>query len=143
MERTLAKDTVKNIGKKVKLLGWAQTIRDHGKITFVDLRDRSGQVQCVGSKLKKVSSESVVEIEGAVQKRPKNLINKKMETGTIEVKIEELKVVARAKELPLPLDGDGLDIEESIRLKYRYLDLRRARMSKNLKLRHKMTHFIN
>ncbi len=142
MERTLTKDTVKNIGKKVKLLGWAGAIRDHGKITFVDLRDRSGQVQCVGSKLPKLSAESVVEIRGMVQKRPKGLINKNLETGTIEVKISNLTLLAKAKELPLPLESDGLEIEETVRLKYRYLDLRRARLTRNLKLRHRTTQFI-
>ena len=142
MERTLTKDTVKNIGNKVKLLGWAKTIRDHGKITFVDLRDRSGQVQCVGNKLPKLSAESVVEIQGTVQKRPKNLINKNLETGAVEVKISKLTVLAKAKELPLPLESDGLEIEETVRLKYRYLDLRRARLTRNLKLRHRTTQFI-
>jgi len=142
MERTLTKDTVKNIGKKVKLFGWAQTIRDHGKITFVDLRDLSGQVQCVGSKLPKVSTESVVEIVGTVQKRPEGLINKNIATGNVEVKIDNLTVLAKAEDLPLPLEGDGLDIEETVRLKYRYLDLRRTRMTENLRLRHRVTQFI-
>ncbi len=142
LERILAKDTVNKVAKKVRLDGWAETIRDHGKITFIDLRDRSGKVQCVGSRLPKVTVESVVEIVGSVQERPKDLINKNLETGTVEVKVEGLKVLSPAKEIPLPIEGEGLDIEESIRLKYRYLDLRRTRLTKNMRLRHQATQFI-
>lgn len=142
MSRTLAKETLKKVGEKVKLDGWVKTIRDHGKITFIDLRDRSGVIQCVGDNLPRLSIESVVEIKGKVAKRPAELVNPNLETGQVEVKIENLKIVARAKELPLPIDEDGLDIEESVRLKYRYLDLRRPRMRKNLRLRHKTVQFI-
>jgi len=133
--RTLSKDTVRKIGERVKLQGWVDTIRDHGKIIFVDLRDRTGQVQCVGKNLPKVTSESVVEIEGEVSERPKKLVNPKLKTGKVEVKIEKLKVLSLAKELPIPLEGDGYEIEEKLRLKYRYLDLRRRRLQKNIKLR--------
>ena len=142
MDRTLALETVGKIGEKVKLLGWAKSIRDHGKITFVDLRDRTATIQCVGEDLPKVSSESVIEVEGEVAERPKNLVNPNLETGKVEVKIEKLKVVSKAEELPIPIDGDGLDIDEGIRLKYRYLDLRRPRMAKNLRVRSKATAFI-
>lgn len=142
MERTLAIQTVKKVGKSVTLMGWVDSVRDHGKITFIDLRDRSGKVQCVGEKLPRVTAESVVEIKGAVKKRPEKLINPKMDTGKVEIAIEKLEILAAAKEIPLPLSGDGLDIEESVRLKYRYLDLRRPRMSKNLKLRSETTAFM-
>ena len=94
MQRTLIKKTVKSIGEKVKLLGWVDTVRDHGKITFIDLRDRSGLVQCVGKKLPKVTSESVVEIVGEVAKRPEKLINPKLATGKVEIQIESLKVIS-------------------------------------------------
>jgi aspartyl-tRNA synthetase len=142
MDRTNALETVGKIGEKVKLLGWAKAIRDHGKITFVDLRDASGVVQCVGESLPKVSSESVIEVEGEVAERPENLVNPNLETGKVEVKIEKLKVISLAEELPIPVEGDGLDIDEGIRLKYRYLDLRRPRMAKNLRVRSKVTTFI-
>ncbi len=142
MERTLASETIGEIGKKIKLQGWVDTIRDHGKITFIDLRDRSGKVQCVTKSLPKVTLESVVEIVGTVEKRPENLVNPNLKTGKIEVKIEKFKVISPAKELPLPIDDEGLDIEETVRLKYRYLDLRRTRMSNNLKLRSQTTQFI-
>lgn len=141
-KRTLATETVNKIGEKVKLYGWVDAIRDHGKITFIDLRDRSGKVQCIGSNLPKVTVESVLAIEGMVNNRPEKLVNPNLETGTVEVKIEHIEILSVAKEIPLPLENDGLDIDENVRLKYRYLDLRRKRMSDNLKLRHKTTKFI-
>src|SRR3972149_11521467 len=142
MERTLTKDTPKKVGEGVTLLGWVDSIRDHGKITFLDLRDRSGVVQCVGKDLPKVTVESVVKIEGKVAKRPQNLINPKLETGEVEVQIENLEVISLASEIPIPLASDGLEVDENVRLKYRYLDLRRPRMSRNLRLRSKATTFI-
>src|SRR3989344_1747033 len=142
MERTLAKETVSKIGEKVKLQGWVDTIRDHGKITFIDLRDRSGIVQCIGDRLPKVTPESVIEIIGQVAKRPEKLINPKILTGKVEVKIMEFKILSKAHELPIPIDSDGLEIDETHRLKYRYLDLRRDRLTKNLRLRHRVAQFI-
>ena len=118
MDRTKVTDTLKAVGKDVKLNGWVDTIRDHRKVTFIDLRDRTGLVQCVGSKLPKVTSESVVEITGKVANRPEKLVNPNLDTGKVEVKIEKLKILALSEEqLPFPLDGDGLDIEEELRLK--------------------------
>ncbi|MCX7928636.1 MAG: OB-fold nucleic acid binding domain-containing protein [Patescibacteria group bacterium] len=142
MLRTLTKDTVKKIGKKVLLKGWIASIRDHGKVVFVDLRDRSGVVQCVGQNLNKVSVESVVEILGVVVKRPEKLINKNIQTGAIEVQIEKMDVISPAKELPIPIDTDGYEIDEIARNKYRYLDLRRQRMTNNIKLRSIIANFM-
>jgi len=142
MQKIPIKDTLGKIGEEIKLAGWVDAVRDHGKITFLDLRDFSGKVQCVGDNLPKFSVESVVEIEGKVAKRPEKLINKKLETGEIEIKISKMQVISLSKEIPIPLDSEGLDIEESTRLKYRYLDLRRARLANNLKLRHKTIQFI-
>ena len=142
MDRTLAVNTSQKIGEKVKLLGWVNSIRDHGKVSFIDLRDRTGIVQCVGQGLPKVSVETVVGITGEVKKRPEKLVNPNLETGKVEVEIEKVEVISKAQELPIPVEGEGLDIDESIRLKYRYLDLRRPRMSKNLKTRSKVTTFI-
>ncbi len=142
MERTLAIETLKKVGEKVKLLGWVQTIRDHGKITFIDLRDRSGVLQCVGNNLSSFTVESVIEVVGTVAKRPENLVNPDLETGTVELQIEELNVISLAKELPIPIDNDGYDIEELVRLKYRYLDLRRRRMGQNIRIRSKVANFI-
>lgn len=142
MQKIIVKDTPGKIGEKVKVAGWVDALRDHGKITFLDLRDFSGKVQCVGDNLPKFSVESVIEIEGKVVKRPEKLINKDLETGEIEIKIEKMKTLSLSKEIPIPLDTEGLDIEESTRLKYRYLDLRRRRLVKNLRLRHNTIQFI-
>lgn len=142
MERSLVKETITKVGKKVKLNGWASTIRDHGKITFIDLRDRSGIIQCVGQGLTKVTTESVIEIIGEVKKRPDKLINPKIETGKVEIQIENLSIITEASELPLPIDTDGYSIDEEIRNKFRYLDLRRPRMTRNIRLRSKVAQFM-
>jgi aspartyl-tRNA synthetase len=142
LERTLAKNTTTKVGEELKLCGWVNTIRDHGKITFLDLRDVSGIVQCVGKNLPKVTLESVVEIIGRVQERPRKLVNPSLETGKVEIKVRKMAILASARELPIPLDTDGLEIEESLRLKHRYLDLRRSRLASNLRLRHKLVQFI-
>ncbi len=140
--RTLALETKDKIGETVTLMGFVDKIRDHGKITFIDLRDRSGIVQCVGQNLPKITTESVVEIEGKVSNRPEKLINTGLGTGKIEIQISNLKLISKADELPLPIDNDGYSIDEEVRLKYRYLDIRRSRMTKNLRMRSKIAHFI-
>lgn len=142
MQRTLVKDTVDKTEKEVKLQGWVDSIRDHGKITFIDLRDRTGIVQCVGQDLPKLTVESVVEITGKVAKRPEKLVNPDMITGTVEIQIDEVQVVSEASELPIQVQGDGLDIGEEHRLRYRYLDMRRARMQKIMRLRSQYFHEI-
>jgi aspartyl-tRNA synthetase len=142
MERTLVKNTVEKVDQEVLLKGWVASIRDHGKITFIDLRDRTEIIQCVGQNLPKVSVESVVEINGKVAKRPEKLVNEDLETGEVEIQIEELKVLSLAKELPLPIDTDGYEIGEETRLKYRYLDLRRPRMTRNIRTRSQVVMFI-
>jgi aspartyl-tRNA synthetase len=143
MERTLAQDTVKKTGQKVKLLGWVNTRRDHGQLVFIDLRDRSGLVQVVGGQeLGQLRSEYVVEIQGLVKNRPPELVNPKLKTGKIEIQAKSVNILAKAKELPFPIDTDGYKIEETTRLKYRYLDLRRPRLNRSLRLRSQATQFI-
>lgn len=144
MERTLTSDTVKKVGEKVELSGWVNTIRAHGKIVFVDLRDRSGIVQVVGTKdlLLGLGSEDVVSVEGIVKKRPEKMVNPKIETGTVEIEAGKVELINKSKELPLPIDNEGYEIEEAPRLKYRYLDLRRERMTYNIRVRSKITTFI-
>lgn len=140
-KRTLISETLENIGKKVTLYGWVDTKRDHGKLTFIDLRDRTGKVQCVGKDmLGDLTPESVIELIGKVKERPKDMVNKDMETGTIEVEVESYEILNLSKELPIPVEGEGLDINEEMRLKYRYLDMRRPRMAKNIRLRSKLAH---
>ncbi|HAU64985.1 MAG: Aspartyl-tRNA synthetase [Candidatus Woesebacteria bacterium GW2011_GWC2_40_30] len=124
MERSLIADTVGKVGQKVRLEGWANTIRDHGKITFIDLRDRSGIIQCVGESLKRVSPESVIEIMGTISERPEKLINPKIATGSVEIQIESLKVLSPAAELPFDMGGEDLNVDLPTLLDYRALTLR-------------------
>jgi aspartyl-tRNA synthetase len=143
MTRTLAKQTTAHIGKEVLLKGWINGRRDHGKIMFLDLRDRSGLVQVVSTKdLGDPRSEYCVEIIGLVKKRPDSMVNPKLDTGTVEVEAKKITVITPSSDLPFPIDTDGYEINEEIRTKYRYLDLRRPRMNRNLKLRSQMTTFI-
>lgn len=134
-------------GKKVKLVGWADTIREHGKVVFIDLRDRYGKVQCViNSKnpnfeeVKKLSKESCISIQGEVNKRPKGTENKDLASGQVEVSIDQVKVFTHCARLPFEIGEEG--VNEDIRLKYRYLDLRSDKLKKNLLLRHKAIQFI-
>ncbi len=124
MERTLIEKAVEKVGEKISLKGWANTVRDHGKITFIDLRDRSGIIQCVGSSLERVSPESVIEIVGTVSKRPEKLINPKIATGLVEIQIESLKVLSPAAELPFDMGGEDLNVDLPTLLDYRALTLR-------------------
>ena len=149
MQRTLINQTPDLVGKKVTLKGWVDSIRDHGKITFLDLRDRSGLIQIVGQNLPagrhglpKLGSEYVVEILGLVKKRPEKLVNPNIKTGSVELEAEKVTIISTSQELPLPINTDGYDINENIRNQYRYLDLRRPRMARNLRLRSKVTQFI-
>jgi len=136
-------DTVKKIGEEVELYGWVDSKRDHKKIVFIDLRDRSGIVQVVGGQdFKQLSHEDVVMIRGLIKQRPEKLINTKMATGTIEIEAKELKIISKAKTLPIPINDNGYSINEESRLKYRYLDIRRSRMLRNLTLKSKATLFI-
>ncbi len=144
MKPYFIEETINKIGQEVELYGWIDTKRDHKKIVFIDLRDRSGIVQCVGTgeQLKDISTEYVVKISGLVKKRPEKLINKNIKTGTVEIEIKNVEVINKAQALPIPIDSDGYEIDEEVRLKYRYLDLRRKRMLKNLLNRSKTTMFI-
>ncbi len=142
MERTLICETPKKIGEKIKIDGWIDSIRDHGKITFLDLRDRSGIIQCVGKDLPKLTPESVIEISGKVSERPEKLVNPNLKTGKVELQLEEVKILSVSRELPFPITGDGYEIEEELRNKYRYLDLRRPRMAKNIRMRSKVARFL-
>ncbi len=137
-ERTLILETTQKVGEVVNLQGWVDTKRDHGKITFVDLRDRSGIVQCVGFKMmSELTTESVISLQGLVKARPEKLINTELPTGTVEIEVQSYEVLNIAKELPIQVSEDGRNENEEVRLKYRYLDLRRERMNTMLRLRSK------
>lgn len=141
--RVLARDIVDKVGEEISLSGWINSRRDHGKITFIDVRDRTGIVQLVGSGVPtEAKPESVIEVVGFVKKRPEHLINPKIETGTVEVEIRSLRVISTSRDLPFPIDTDGYEVNEEIRSKYRYLDLRRSRMARNIRLRSKTVAFI-
>ncbi|HOM64850.1 MAG TPA: aspartate--tRNA ligase [Ignavibacteriales bacterium] len=132
--------TLKNVGEKVVLNGWVQTRRDLGGLIFIWLRDRYGITQVVFENIenaKELRSEYVVSIEGIVRKRPEGQENKKLITGDIEVLCENLVILNPAQTPPFPIE-DELDVNEELRLKYRYLDLRRPKMQRNLLLRHKI-----
>lgn len=137
--RTLVKQTPELTGQTVTLKGWVATKRDHGKITFIDLRDYTGVVQCVGfNMMGELTPESVISVIGLVKTRPENMVNKDSQTGTIEIEVKEYEILNKAKELPIQVEGDGYEVKEEVRLKYRYLDLRRDRMRKTLRMRSKL-----
>jgi aspartyl-tRNA synthetase len=143
LQRTLVKDTTDNIDKQVLLQGWVATKRDHGKLTFIDLRDRTGIVQCVGfGKMGDLTTESVIEITGKVKKRPEKMVNPHIETRTVEVSVDDYKVLNKAEEMPIQIDTDGHEIGEEVRLRYRYIDLRRDRMQKIMRLRSDYTNAV-
>ncbi|MFZ5437939.1 MAG: amino acid--tRNA ligase-related protein [Patescibacteria group bacterium] len=135
-ERTYIAQTPELVGETVVLQGWVDTKRDHGKLTFIDLRDKSGIVQCVGWQMMgELTTESVLAITGLVKQRPEKLVNKDLVTGGIEIEVKEYEVLNKAKELPISVDTDGKEINEEARLKFRYLDLRRKRMQKIMRMR--------
>ncbi|KKQ24637.1 MAG: Aspartyl-tRNA synthetase [Candidatus Roizmanbacteria bacterium GW2011_GWC2_37_13] len=143
MKNLFVDQTVDKIGETVELYGWVDSKRDHKKIVFIDLRDRTGTVQVVGGEnFKEISTEDVIWVKGIVKKRPEKLINRKIKTGEIELETKEIKILSKAKPLPIPVNTEGYDIDEEIRLKYRYLDLRRPRMFRNLFLKSKTVTFI-
>ena len=140
--------TEKNIGQNVHLSGWIHRKRDHGNLLFIDLRDHYGITQCViennnknFSLIEKVSPESVITCYGKVSKRVSGTENKDLLTGKIEIKIEKITILSSAKELPLPVFGEQ-DYPEDIRLKYRFLDLRRKEMHHKIELRSHVISFI-
>ena len=137
-----------NIGKTIKLSGWIHRKRDHGNLLFIDLRDHFGITQCVIENkdknfktLEKIKPESVLMVDGLVVKRSKETQNKDLKTGLIEVKIKSIKILSEAKDLPMPVFGEQ-DYPEDIRLKFRFIDLRRNEMHENIKLRSRVLSFI-
>ncbi len=143
MERTKISELENRISEKVKIAGWINARRDHGKLIFLDLRDSSGKIQMVSLPQKTethkiadtLRDEWVVEINGIVNKRPEKMINPEEVLGKIELEISEIKVLNEAETPPFEISGDTSNISEETRLKYRYLDLRTDRMQKNMKTR--------
>ena len=140
--------TSKNNGENVILSGWVHKKRDHGNLLFIDLRDDYGTTQCILEKdkpffkeLEKIQLESVIKINGVVSNRTPETINKELKTGEIEIQIKSYEMLGECKELPLPVFSDQ-DYSEEIRLKYRFLDLRRKKIHSNILLRSKVISFI-
>ena len=146
MQRTNIADIVKNEEKEVELYGWVHARRDHGKLVFIDLRDRSGLCQVVfGPEVvgaPDLRLEYVVHVTGTVKARPERMVNEKIATGRYEVSASKLEILNTVSQIPFPVDTDGYDINEETRLAYRYVDLRRERLKNNLMLRGRVTKFI-
>ncbi len=133
----------KEVGQKVTLMGWVSTRRDHGSLVFIDLRDRQGLVQVVldpnkaeTSAAKELRGEFVLAVEGIVRERPEGMRNSKIKTGTIEIEAQRCEILNPSAVLPFQIDDEN--VNEMLRLKYRYLDLRSPRLQKQLFLRHKV-----
>src|SRR3989344_8380668 len=134
--RIYSTDTVEKVGEEIELSGWVDARRDHGKLIFIDLRDREGIVQLVFNAkneatykiVETLRPEWVIKVNGKVGERPEGMRNEDLPTGTVEVGVSNLEVLAEAETLPFGIDNDGYEINEEIRMKYRYLDLRRKRL---------------
>ena len=139
------------VGGRVKLCGWANTVRDHGGVIFIDLRDRYGLTQVLFDPsdnqaawdvAQGIRGETCIQIEGRVTARPDDMVNPKLPTGEIEVRADQITVFNRAKTPPFPLDEDAEKVDEELKLTYRYLDLRRPHMQRNLIQRHKIINTV-
>lgn len=140
------------MGERVRLSGWVDTVRDHGGVVFIDLRDRRGLTQVIFDPTdsqaawdiaQSVRGEYVIQVEGVVEARPEDMKNPKLATGEIEVRCDVINVLNESRTPPFPLDEmDAKRVAEDLRLTYRYLDLRRANMQRNLRLRHEVGHGI-
>ncbi len=130
--------------KSVLLKAWVHRVRDFGKFLFIELRDRTGIVQAIYDKKKplELKQEYLVEVEGTVKERPHEQKRKDIKTGEIEVEVNSIKIISKSHELPFSIEREELLPGEEIRLKYRYLDLRRPKMQRNIKLRHRLFQYV-
>ncbi len=150
MKRTYIKDLGSKIGEEISISGWIDIRRDQGKMVFFDFRDVTGKIQGVvlsNNKetleiAKEIRPEWVVEVKGKVNKRPEKNAQKDKQNGNIELEILNIKVLNRAETPPFDVQSDGREIGEEVRLKYRYLDLRRPRMQRNIVMRDKIITFF-
>ncbi|MDH3944150.1 MAG: OB-fold nucleic acid binding domain-containing protein, partial [Anaerolineae bacterium] len=138
-------------GQTVTLSGWVNRRRDHGGVTFIDLRDRFGLVQVVANPetapeahaaVQPARNEWVLQVQGVVRERPEGMQNPELDTGEVEVEIQQVTVLNPAKTPPFPINKPDASLDENVRLQYRYLDLRRERMLKNLTLRYRIIKFM-
>jgi len=130
MERTLVKDTINKVGETITLKGWVNTKRDHSKIVFIDLRDRSGLIQIVGTGelFGNLKLEEVISVEGLVKSRPERLVNPNLETGTVEIEALRMSVLSHSSELPIDLGKETLEVELPTLLDYRSLSFRHPKV---------------
>ncbi len=150
MKRILNTAVLNNVNKKINVSGWVHIRRDHGKIIFVDLRDRSGFLQLVFTPKNKplyqlaetLKPEWVISVKGEVKKRPQGMENKNIPTGEVELVVDELEILNESKTTPFEINANNQEVKEEVRLKYRYLDLRTERAKKNIILRHKVIKYI-
>ncbi len=150
MTRTHIKDLKAHIGEEVTLKGWVDIRRDQGKLIFIDFRDMTGKVQMVALPMHKeaieaantVRPEWVLEVQGKVNARPEKNVKADEENGSLEIEVLGISVLSKAETPPLDVRSDGMEIGEDVRLKYRYLDLRRPRMQKNIRMRHDIELFV-
>ncbi|OGN27680.1 MAG: hypothetical protein A2941_01685 [Candidatus Yanofskybacteria bacterium RIFCSPLOWO2_01_FULL_49_17] len=149
MQRTSIIDIKDMVGQTVELFGWVHNRRDHGKLIFIDIRDRSGICQVVFppktpsyDDAGQLRSEWVIRLKGKVNERPEKMVNADIPTGKVEMEPLEMEILNKAETPPFPIDTDGKEIGEEHRMKYRYLDLRRERMARNVGFRHKTIKFI-
>ncbi len=140
MERTLIADTTSKVGEKVKVSGWVATKRDHGKISFLDITDRSGvlQVVCEGGVADGLHLQDAISIEGTVSARPEKLVNPNLITGTVELQAEKIQVLGYAAELPFDMGGRDLDVTLPVLLDYRSLTLRHPKVKSIFKVQEKI-----
>ena len=149
-QRIHSTDTLEHIGKEVHVSGWIHRIRDHGQLMFIDLRDKKGIVQIVidseheafTALSKELGNEYVIAVSGIVLERSKERINPNIPTGKVEIEAKKVEILSTSKPLPFSIDTDGHEIDEQVRLKYRYLDLRRERMQDMLKFRSEFIFFV-
>lgn len=139
MNRTLIKDLQSHVGKEVTVFAWVDVARHQSKMSFMNLRDRSGKIQCVvlapDESVKEIRTEWVVEATGTVVKRPEKNVNSNQQNGDIELSITKLTIISASVTPPFDVSADTSEIDEEARLKYRYLDLRSERMQKNIRTR--------
>lgn len=151
MTRILSKNITKHEEEEIELAGWVDSRRDHGKIIFVDLRDREGVTQIVFTpadeelynKADSLRPEWVIKIKGEVKKRPEGMKNPDLDNGEYEVKVSKLQIITEAETPPISVSGDGMEIGEDKRMEYRYLDLRRNRLNQNIRKRGEVMNYIH
>jgi aspartyl-tRNA synthetase len=148
--RIYSTEILDHINEEVELAGWADSRRDHGKLIFVDLRDKEGIVQLVFNKksdedlfkkTEELRSEWVISVKGKVASRPEDMKNPELKTGDYEVQVNKLEIITKSETLPFELSTDGYEVNEELRMKYRYLDLRRTRLKENIRKRDEILRF--